>query len=36
MQLKLLDNPKAFEFSKEELSLIQDKKNKYNELLKKS
>ena len=34
MQLKLLDNPKAFEFSKEELSLIQDKKNKYNELLK--
>ena len=34
MQLKLLDNPKAFEFSKEELSLIQEKKNEYNELLK--
>ena len=34
MQLKLLDNPKTFEFSKEELSLIQEKKNEYNELLK--
>ncbi len=34
MLSKLLDNPKAFEFSKEELSLIQEKKNEYNGLLK--
>ena len=34
MQLKLLDNPKSFEFSEEELFLIQNKKNEYNELLK--
>lgn len=34
MQSKILDNPKAFEFSKEELSLIQEKKNEYNGLLK--
>ena len=32
--IKIIDNPKAFEFSKEELSLIQEKKNEYNGLLK--